>query len=222
MEKLCNKIFCIIILLILLCLFDNFNYQVVSDILSFTIIFILTETMIKNIYYSLFVSFIIFLLLRSSITKYNHQYENFENEDIDNTEKSKESSKDVDDDDTKNKVDIANNLNNVQGNLNSNLENIIKTLSGDSNPIKLSDNDSNEKNELNNDYESILKGAIKAEDNPSSIKNKNASELSPFQAQKETFELINTVQQLSETVKTLGPVLQQGKQVLDLYKHFKF
>ena len=222
MEKLCNKIFCIIILLILLCLFDNFNYQVVSDILSFTIIFILTETMIKNIYYSLFVSFIIFLLLISSITKYNHQYENFENEDIDNTEKSKESSKDVDDDDTKNKVDIANNLNNVQGNLNSNLENIIKTLSGDSNPIKLSDNDSNEKNELNNDYESILKGAIKAEDNPSSIKNKNASELSPFQAQKETFELINTVQQLSETVKTLGPVLQQGKQVLDLYKHFKF
>ena len=228
MEKLCNKIFCIIILLILLCLFDSFNYQVISDILSFTIIFILAETMIKNIYYSLFVSLIIFLLLRSSITKYNHQYENFENEDNDNTEKSKESSKNDDDDTTKksnnNQIDLVNNLNlnNVKGNLNSNLENMIKTLSGDSNPIKLSDNDNNEKNDLDDNYESVLKGAVKAEHNPSSIENKNSSELSPFQAQKETFELINTVQQLSETVKTLGPVLQQGRQVLDLYKHFKF
>ena len=83
MEKLYHKIFCIIILLFLLCLFDSFHYQQVSDIISFTIIFILSQTMIENIYYSLFVSLIIFLLLRSSLTKYKHQYENFENENTD-------------------------------------------------------------------------------------------------------------------------------------------
>ena len=223
MENLYHKIFCISLLLILLCLFDSFNYQQVSDILSFTIIFILTQTMIKNLYYSLFVSLIIFLLLRSSLTKYKYEYENFENE----NNESDNSNDDSQNDNDENKNDQKNPLNNldlknIKGDLNTNLETMIKTLSGELNPIKLSDDDNKEKNDLDENYESVVNTAIKAEDNPSSIENKNASELSPFQAQKETFELINTVQQLSETVKTLGPVLQQGKQVLDLYKHFKF
>ena len=227
MEKLYHKIFFITLLLFLLCLFDSFHYQQVSDIISFTIIFILSQTMIENIYYSLFVSLIIFLLLRSSLTKYKHQYENFENENTDtndNPDNNTDDSQNTNNDDKENETSSLNNLNlnNVKGNINNNLETMIKTLSGELNPIKLSDDDNKEKNDLDENYESVVNHAIKAEHNPSSIENKNASELSPFQAQKETFELINTVQQLSETVKTLGPVLQQGKQVLDLYKHFKF
>ena len=226
MENLYHKIFCISLLLVLLCLFDSFNYQQISDILSFTIIFILTQTMIKNLYYSLFVSLIIFLLLRSSLTKYKYEYENFENEKTDSnqSDNSNDDSQSDDDEKKNNNISSLNNLDlkNIKGDINNNLETMIKTLSGELNPIKLSDDDNKEKNDLDENYESVVNTAIKAEDNPSSTENKNASELSPFQAQKETFELINTVQQLSETVKTLGPVLQQGKQVLDLYKHFKF
>lgn len=209
MTKLYHKIFFIIFLLILLSMFDN--YQKISYIISFTIIFILTETMIKNIYYSLLISLIIFFLLLSITIQNNNQKLFFENFDDKN-----ESSSDI-----KNDNNDETKTQDIQGNVI--LDNMVKTLSGQLDPIKLLDSDTNEKNDINDsDYEKVIDNAIKAEHNPSSIENKNASELSPFQAQQETFQLINTVQQLSETVKTLGPVLQEGKKVLDLYKHFKF
>ena len=88
--------------------------------------------------------------------------------------------------------------------------------------VKFNPEDLNEKNEINDDTDLLIDKAIKAEHNPSSIESKNASQLTPFEAQKETFELINTVQTLSHTIKQLGPALKEGKKVLDLYKNFKF
>ena len=41
------------------------------------------------------------------------------------------------------------------------------------------------------------------------------------EAQKETFELINTVKQLKETVATLAPILKQGKSILSSLEALK-
>ena len=41
------------------------------------------------------------------------------------------------------------------------------------------------------------------------------------QAQKETFELINTVNALKDTITTLTPVLQEGKKLMDIFQTIK-
>jgi len=216
-----HKIIILILLIILLSIFDKYRY--VNDIISFAIILLLTREIMNNNYYSLGVTIIIFMLLKSINIEYS--MENFEGGDNSSNDENKKPLKgmDIDTDAPLDTNAVITTEKEQPKNENvKQLDDLVKQLSGASNPIKLSDKDLNEKNELDNDYQKVIDGAIKAEHNPSNIQNKNASELSPFEAQKETFALINTVQQLSSTVKELGPVLQEGKKVLDLYKHFKF
>lgn len=40
----------------------------------------------------------------------------------------------------------------------------------------------------------------------------------PAQAQRATFQLVNTVQQLKETMENLGPVLKEGQQVMTMFE----
>ena len=40
-------------------------------------------------------------------------------------------------------------------------------------------------------------------------------------AQKETYELINTVNALKDTISTLSPVLQEGKKLMNMFENFK-
>ena len=40
-------------------------------------------------------------------------------------------------------------------------------------------------------------------------------------AQKETYELINTVNALKDTISTLSPVLQEGKKLMNIFENLK-
>ena len=40
-------------------------------------------------------------------------------------------------------------------------------------------------------------------------------------AQKETYELINMVDSLKNTMETLSPVLSQGKEIMNMFENFK-
>jgi hypothetical protein len=42
---------------------------------------------------------------------------------------------------------------------------------------------------------------------------------SPAQAQRATYQLVNTVQQLKETMENLGPVLKEGKHVMSMFEN---
>ena len=41
-------------------------------------------------------------------------------------------------------------------------------------------------------------------------------------AQKDTYELINMVDSLKNTMETLAPVLSQGKEIMDMFENFNF
>lgn len=51
--------------------------------------------------------------------------------------------------------------------------------------------------------------------------NSDKKNLSPAEAQRETFHLIDTVKQLDETIKALGPTLTQGKQIMNMFDKIK-
>jgi len=51
--------------------------------------------------------------------------------------------------------------------------------------------------------------------------NSDKKNLSPAEAQRETFRLIDTVKQLDDTIKALGPTLSQGKQIMNMFDKIK-
>lgn len=51
---------------------------------------------------------------------------------------------------------------------------------------------------------------------------KTADLQTPAGAQRETFRLINTVEQLQSTIKELAPTLQSGKKIIDAYEKLTF
>jgi len=180
------------IFLILIIIFRNNYSYIVSYISSFILIYILVDFTIKNVILSICYTLIIWLLLYIIFQNYSyptstiHLNERFENE--------SESESQGQDQDKKERV--------------SHLKEIIKKLEGG---IALTKDDLIEKNNIN-DYD--FKKSKVSPDEDYNIKDKNINELTPREAQKETFELINTVKQLKDTVNELAPVLKQGKSIL--------
>ena len=85
---------------------------------------------------------------------------------------------------------------------------MIKILEGG---IALTDDDLVEKNNIK-DYD--FKKSRVSKDEDENTKNKDVDEYTPREAQKETFQLINTVKQLKDTVTELAPILKEGKTIL--------
>ena len=190
-----QKIIILVTLIFLLCIFSK--SMLISDIISFFIILILTNEMINKLEYSIIVTIVIFILLKSIVIQ-SPQSQYMENFD----EKSNFKDDDIETKAFKEKED-----------------NGIPDMKN----VQFNEKDLNERNEFDktDDIDKIIDKADNSEKNPSTEK-KNASDLEPFEAQKETFELINTVKTLSQTIKELGPALSEGRKVLDLYKNFKF
>ena len=186
-----QKIIILVTLIFLLCIFSK--SMLISDIISFFIILILSNEMINKLEYSIIVTIVIFILLKSIVIQSPQYMENFE-------EKSNFKDDDIE---TKQKEDDG-----------------IPDMKN----VQFNEKDLNERNEFDkvDDIDKIIDKADNSEKNPTSTEKKNASDLEPFEAQKETFELINTVKTLSQTIKELGPALSEGRKVLDLYKNFKF
>lgn len=186
-----QKIIILVTLIFLLCIFSK--SMLISDIISFFIILILSNEMINKLEYSIIVTIVIFILLKSIVIQSPQYMENFD-------EKSNFKNDDIE---TKQKEDDG-----------------IPDMKN----VQFNEKDLNERNEFDkvDDIDKIIDKADNSEKNPTSTEKKNASDLEPFEAQKETFELINTVKTLSQTIKELGPALSEGRKVLDLYKNFKF
>ena len=85
----------------------------------------------------------------------------------------------------------------------NNINELLKQVNGG---IKLKDDDLKETNKLN-----INLDKYKDDSAPNALK----------VAQKETYELINTVNALKDTITTLAPVLSEGKKIMSMFENIK-
>ncbi len=165
---------------------------------------------LKNIKYALKYTIgiiVVYLLLVYFVMRNNYGFENFENEDkVDKEEKKK--SEDSDGKDglraeldaliKKFESDHKSGKSNVDT---SKIEKYTSKLIGG---IELKDDDTTENEPVGIDTSQMIHDEIK----PDPLK----------KAQKETYELIDTIGILKETVQSLNPVLSEGKKVMDLFK----
>jgi hypothetical protein len=52
-------------------------------------------------------------------------------------------------------------------------------------------------------------------------KNKDEDKDPRAKSQKELYELVDTIKTLQETITTLGPVLSEGRKIMDMFENFK-
>ena len=160
-----------------------------SHIATLVLLYIIIDEMVDNIVlsfiYAVLVWVILFVILKNYLKKGVGTMENFENDD--KREKDLEKA-------TKKRV--------------SYLKNMIKKLEGG---VALTKEDMEEKNEIA-DYD--FKKSRVTDDEDEKAKDKNMEDLTPREAQRETFQLINTVKQLKSTVNELAPLLKEGKNIL--------
>lgn len=95
------------------------------------------------------------------------------------------------------------------------MNNLIKKLEGG---ISLKDEDLFEKNNLDNHNFSQNKESQKERKESDT---KNTDELKPHEAQRQAYQLIDTVKQLKDSIHELAPMLKQGKTVLEQLETLK-
>jgi predicted membrane protein len=200
LTKLNNRYLLGLVILFLLILLFIRNYDSIqSRLLVFMVIFIMTVIISKNLIVSILISIILFLLVNLLIN-YKSTLEKFQNE---NEEKDK------DDKDIK---EVSNNEPSFNKNIfdtdvfkqsSAGIQDLLKTVNGG---IELKDDDLKETGKLNIDTDKYSD-----DKKPNALKH----------AQKEAYELINTVNALKDTVNTLAPVLSEGKKLMDIFQNLK-
>lgn len=181
-----------IIILVIILLFRKILTSIIENIIVFSILFLLFLIISKNILITFIGSCIVFLLLKL-IMNYRNTIEKFEN--LDPITKPALDTEPPFDSSIFNTPDLKNASENIQE--------LLKKMNGG---IKLNDTDLQETDKLGIDVK-------KYEDDktPNTLK----------QAQKETYELINTVNALKDTITTLAPVLQEGKKLMNIFENLK-
>ena len=199
-------IFCLVALLFRKKLTIN-----VERVFLYIILLSLLLSITKNWLVSLIVATLLFLIFNLFInTQNNNIYqENFDNSDTMKKEleaKKEEITKKIDSSDFINniteKMKEYQNDKDVQKAANG-LQNLLSQLDGG---IEIKKTDKEETSKLDVDTEEF-----KDEDKPDPMK----------KAQKETYELINMVESLKNTMETLAPVLTQGKEIMNMFENFK-
>jgi hypothetical protein len=199
-----------ILILVLILAFRKLINFIIQKVLVFLIIFLLFLSLTKNMIITIIGSILVFLLI-NLIFSYNKTIESFE----DQKEEKKEEKKD--EDKKENKLEDINKYKDLLENQPGFIKNIfedekvkksaqgIQDLLGKLNGgIKLKDDDLVETKSLGVDS------------------NKYADDKTPTPlkiAQKEAFELIDTVNALNDTITTLSPVLQEGKKLMDMFQN---
>jgi len=217
-----------IIVLIIALLFRKKIFFIVEKLIVFSIIFLIILTLTKNIFISAISSIIIFLLINIAIT-YSKTVENFA-DDIKKIDTKDSDTKDSDtkDSDNKNsdtkKSDTKESLKNLllsndaplidlslfnTDKVKSSAANLQKVASQLAGKIELKESDTVETDKLGLNDKKIEK--YSNNDIPSPLQ----------QAQKETYELINTVAALKDTLTTMTPVLTEGRKLMDMFQNFK-
>lgn len=181
------------LIVILFLLIVLLQFRIYENIILLLIILTISYLITNDIKQTLIISIITFvLIIILNNDKKNILMERFEEED---------KSENHHDEETKERV--------------KHLKSIINKLESG---ISIKDEDMIEKNNIKDfDFDT---SKVKPDDEIS-IKNKDVKDYTPSEAQQKTYELINTVKQLDDTIKTLGPTLEIGKQVLDKMKQYK-
>lgn len=212
--KMLVVIVLMISLFVLLILFKNkLNINIyIEKVLVFLILYLLCLIISKNILYSLFGSILLFLIINLMIN--NKVFiEKFENENQDDETQDD----DYDDDEDKDKEKEAFSNDDTQDFINEleamitpeskkaseNIKDLLKKANGE---IKLTDDDLKESKPLG-----INTNELSNDKKPNALRD----------AQKETYELINTVNTLKDTLLTLSPVLSEGKKLMNMFESVK-
>jgi hypothetical protein len=203
-----NFLLSFIIVLILLRIFYINTFSVTQHLLNIVLIFSILFMIFKNIkcalkYTALII--VLYLALVYYVMRNNYGFENFENED--SKEDAKEDKKEDKKEDMRAELDAL--IKKFEGQHKSGVSNIDTSkiekytdkLKG---KIELKDDDTTENEPVGIDTSQMMHDEIK----PDPLK----------KAQKETYELIDTIGILKETVQSLNPVLSEGKKVMDLFK----
>lgn len=208
----------IISIFVLLILFKNkLNINIYTEkVLVFFILYLLCLIISKNMVYSLVGAILLFLIINLMINNKNF-VENFENENDNDNDENKESfdNDDDDNDENKEKEEFSNDntkefINELEAIMtpeskkaSNNIKDLLKQANGG---IKLTDDDVKESKVLG-----INTDELSNDKKPNALRD----------AQKETYELINTVNTLKDTLMTLSPVLTEGKKLMNMFESVK-
>ena len=205
-----NTLFFIIILALIILLFRKSYGVQLERVLLIIILFCLLLALTKNWLFSIIGTVILFLLFNLMMImqiKNNNSIENFDNEKKDDLEAKKEQLKaqfgnsDIIKQITQKMNDYENNPN-IQKAAGG-IQEIMKKLDGG---IELKDSDTKETGKMD----------VPTEEFQDEKKNYPLK-----QAQKEVYELVNTIDTLKNTMETLAPVLSQGKDLMNMFENFK-
>jgi hypothetical protein len=209
--KMLVAIVLMISVFVLLILFKNkLNINIYTEkVLVFLILYLLCLIISKNIAYSLFGSILLFLIINLMINnkvfieKFENENQDNENQDDDDEDEDKEKEAFSNDDDK----DFINELDAIMTpeskKASENIKDLLKKANGE---IKLTDDDLKESKPLG-----INTNELSNDKKPNALRD----------AQKETYELINTVNTLKDTLLTLSPVLSEGKKLMNMFESVK-
>lgn len=196
----------LVIILILLLILLQLN--VCSDVILLLTILILSYLVCKNIIISLIIGltlYIIIVLMNRSKKHFTKNFENFENENDDDEKETINNmrKKDLKKFDKKTK-DRVNHLKNI-------INKLEKGISLDNDDLKESNNIKDYDFDDSKEDDSEIKKSL----------SKTPGQLTAHEAQRQTYQLINTVKQLESTMNSLQKPLETGKVILERLEQFK-
>jgi len=200
----------IVIILVIILLFRKKLSNIIERIIVFIIIFLLFLIITKNLAATFIGTSIIFLLV-NLIIKYRNTIENIENfQDLSDLKDLAGGLKDLVDkkihpSSISSEPSFDKNIFETDEYKKSSdgIQELLKKVNGG---IELKDDDIKDSGILNIDVQKYSD-----DKKPNALKD----------AQKETYELINTVNALKDTISTLAPVLQEGKKLMNIFESLK-
>ncbi len=214
-EKNKLYLFSLIIICLIILLFKNLLNIQIERILLFIIIFSLIISITKNWLITIITTFILFLLINLFInTHFIPNYiESFDNSDSNNNSNNNDLNSKKED--LKNKLNSSDFINDLtlkmqdysnNKDMQSAAEGLQKLLQQLDGGIDLKEKDKKETDKLNVNTDDF----------------KDEQKFDPMKkAQQDTYELINMVDSLKNTMETLAPVLTQGKEIMNMFENLK-
>ncbi len=207
-----NYLLSFIVVLILLRIFYINTFSVTQHLLNIVLIFSILFMILKNIKCALKYTVLIVVLYVAFVyyvMRNNYGFENFENSEDEKVEIKEKSNEKKGDGKDAMRAELDALIKKFESQHKSGASNIDTSkiekytdqLKG---KIELKDDDTTENEPVGIDTSQMMHDEIK----PDPLK----------KAQKETYELIDTIGILKETVQSLNPVLSEGKKVMDLFK----
>ncbi len=209
LDNVINNLSCIlvVILVIILLLTREKTNNIFQSIVIWLIIYIISYWCTKSIDKSVAVSILLIIII-SFINCRGGIVENFTDEDIKNNDKLLATEEETKSDNMESKVNETKDM----------IDSLDKMIINKNMDFKKTEFNALDPTEIGN----MLKFSASDKDSEKSSKlNTNKKKFTPAEAQRETFRLIDTVKQLDDTIKSLGPTLSQGKEIMNMFDKIK-